>query len=52
LDEQRLEIPPETPPGSYGVWAGAYDKETGRRVELGGPGQTLVHVGDLTVAAP
>jgi hypothetical protein len=52
LDEQRLEIPPETPPGSYGVWAGAYDKETGQRVELGGPGQTLVHVGDLTVAAP
>ncbi len=49
LDEQRLEIPSETPPGTYGVWAGVYDKETGQRVELGGPGQTLVHVDDLVV---
>lgn len=52
LDEQRLEIPQETPPGRYGVWAGVYDKETGQRVELAGPGQTLVHVGDLTVGMP
>lgn len=50
LDEQRLEIPLDTPPGVYGVWAGVYDKETGQRIELAGPGETLVHVGNLTVA--
>ena len=49
LDEQRLEIAPDTAPGTYGVWAGIYDKETGQRVELGGPGETLVHVGELVV---
>jgi uncharacterized membrane protein len=49
LDEQRLEIPPDTPPGIYYVWAGAFDKETGDRIELGGPGQTLKLVGPLVV---
>ena len=50
LDEQRLEIPPETPPGVYYVWAGAFDKETGERIELGGPGKTLRLVSTLVVA--
>jgi len=49
LDEQRLEIPPDTPPGVYYVWAGAFDKETGERIELGGPGKTLRLVGPLAV---
>lgn len=49
LDEQRLEIPPETPAGVYYAWAGAYDKATGDRIELGGPGQTLRLVGPLRV---
>ncbi len=49
LDEQRLEIPPETPVGVYYAWAGAYDKATGGRIELGGPGQTLRLVGSLRV---
>ncbi len=49
LDEQRLEIPPETPVGVYYAWAGAYDKATGDRIELGGPGQTLQLVGPLRV---
>ncbi|MGC8782109.1 MAG: hypothetical protein ACP5UQ_14705, partial [Anaerolineae bacterium] len=49
LDEQRLEIPPETPTGVYYAWAGAYDKATGDRIELGGPGQTLRLVGPLYV---
>ncbi len=49
LDEQRLEIPPDTPSGVYYAWAGAYDKETGERIELGGPGQTLRLVGPLVV---
>ena len=49
LDEQRLEIPPETPVGVYYAWAGAYDKATGDRIELGGPGQTLRLVGPLRV---
>jgi hypothetical protein len=31
------------------VWAGAFDKETGDRIELGGPGQTLKLVGPLVV---
>lgn len=50
LDEQRLEIPPQTPAGVYYAWAGAYDKATGDRIELGGPGQTLRLVGPLYVA--
>ena len=50
LDEQRLEIPPDTPPGVYYVWAGAFDKETGERIELGGPGKTLRLVSALVVA--
>ncbi len=49
LDEQRLEIPAETPPGVYYAWAGAYDKATGDRIELGGPGQTLRLIGPLRV---
>ncbi|MCB0252342.1 MAG: DUF2079 domain-containing protein [Anaerolineae bacterium] len=49
LDQQQIEIPPDSPPGMYAVWAGAYDKETGERIELGGPGETLVHVGDLEI---
>lgn len=49
LDEQRLEIPPETPVGVYYAWAGAYDKATGDRIELGGPAQTLRLVGPLRV---
>jgi uncharacterized membrane protein len=50
LDEQTLEIPDGASPGTYCVWAGVSDKETGERLELGGPGQTLVPVGPLTVA--
>ncbi len=49
LDEQRLEIPPQTPPGEYFVWVGAYDKESGARIELGGPGATLKLIGALVV---
>ena len=49
LDEQRLEIPPDTPPGVYYAWAGAYDKTTGDRIELGGSGKTLRLVGALAV---
>lgn len=49
LDEQRLSVPADTPPGVYQVWAGAYDRETGQRVELGGPGQTMVLVSELEV---
>jgi len=49
LDEQCLEIPPETPAGVYYAWAGAYDKASGGRIELGGPGKTLRLVGPLRV---
>jgi len=49
LDEQRLEIPKNTSAGVYYAWAGAYDKGTGDRIELGGPGQTLRLVGPLSV---
>jgi uncharacterized membrane protein len=49
LDEQRLEIPPQTPAGVYYAWAGAYDKESGERIELDGPGRTLRLVGPLRV---
>jgi uncharacterized membrane protein len=49
LDEQQLTIPAETPPGEYYVWAGAYDVETGARVELGGTGKTMRLVGPLVV---
>ncbi len=49
LDEQRLGIAADTPAGTYCVWAGAFDRETGERVELGGPGRTLMLVGSLTV---
>ena len=52
LDEQRLDIPSDTPPGGYFVWAGAYDKESGARIELGGPGATLKLVGSLVVNLP
>jgi len=49
LDEQRLDIPADTPPGEYFVWVGAYDKESGARIELGGPGATLQLVSSLQV---
>lgn len=49
LDEQRLVVPTDTEPGVYQVWAGAYDRETLQRIDLGGPGQTLVLVGELAV---
>jgi hypothetical protein len=49
LDEQRIEIPVGTKPGTYCVWAGAFDKTTGERLELGGPGRTLALVGPLVV---
>lgn len=49
LDENRLEIPTDIPPGIYYAWAGVYDVETGQRIELGGPGQTLKLVGPLEV---
>jgi uncharacterized membrane protein len=50
LDEQKLVIPAEAPPGTYCAWVGAYGKDSGERVELGGPGQTLALVGPVTVA--
>lgn len=49
FDLQSLEIPADAPAGVYSVWAGVYDKETGQRIELAGPGQTLVHIGELEV---
>jgi hypothetical protein len=49
LDEQRIEIPADAEAGTYCVWAGTFDRETGERVELGGPGRTLALVGPLTV---
>lgn len=52
LDEQQLEIPAETPPGVYYAWAGAFDRDTGQRIELGGPGKTLALIGPLVVSAP
>jgi uncharacterized membrane protein len=50
LDEQMLEIPTDAPAGTYCVWAGVADKETGRRLQLGGQDRTLALVGPLTVA--
>jgi hypothetical protein len=50
LDEQDLVIPTDAEPGTYYVWAGVFDKETGDRVELGGQGQTLRLVTTVTVA--
>jgi hypothetical protein len=50
LDEQRIEIPADAKAGAYCVWAGAFDRDTGERIELGGPGRTLALVGPLTVA--
>jgi uncharacterized membrane protein len=50
LDEQRIEIPVDAEAGTYCAWAGAFDKETGERLELGGPGRTLARVGPVTVA--
>lgn len=49
LDEHMLEIPPETPPGVYEVWAGIYDRETLERLEVGGAGETLALVGQVRV---
>lgn len=49
LDEQRLSIPAELPPGQYYVWAGAYETESGSRVELGGTGKTMRLVSPLVV---
>jgi hypothetical protein len=50
LDEQRIEFPADTGAGTYCAWAGAFDRETGERLELGGPGKTLALVGPVTVA--
>lgn len=50
LDEQTLEIPTDAPAGTYCVWAGVADKETGQRLQLGGQDRTLALVGPLTVA--
>jgi uncharacterized membrane protein len=50
LDEQQIEIPVEAEAGTYCAWAGVFDKETGQRLEVGGPGQTLALVGPVTVA--
>jgi uncharacterized membrane protein len=52
LDEQRIAIPVDLPPATYSVWAGVYDRETGERIELAGPGQTLLKVGEVVVASP
>jgi uncharacterized membrane protein len=49
LDEQQLEIPVGTPPGTYYAWAGAFNRTTGERVQLGGPGRSLALVGPLVV---
>ena len=49
LDEQQLRIPEGVAPGTYYVWVGAFDKETGDRIELGGPGKTMRLVTTLTV---
>jgi hypothetical protein len=50
LDQQDLVIPADAQPGTYYVWAGVFDKETGDRVELGGSGQTLRLVTTFSVA--
>ncbi|HEX8681494.1 MAG TPA: DUF2079 domain-containing protein [Ardenticatenaceae bacterium] len=52
LDEQRIYIPAELAPGSYDLYAGAYEQQTMERVELGGPGQSLVPLGQIQVVAP
>jgi hypothetical protein len=49
LDEQQIEIPTDAEAGTYCAWAGAFDRETGERLELGGPGRTLALVGPVTV---
>lgn len=49
LDEHILAIPAGTPPGIYEVWAGIYDRETLDRLEVGGPGKTLVSIGKVRV---
>ena len=49
IDGQNLVIPPDTPPGTYYVWVGAFDKETGDRIEMGGPGKTMRLVSPLVV---
>ena len=49
LDEQALAIPADAHPGTYYVWAGVFDKETGDRVELGGVGKTMRLVTSLVV---
>ncbi|HEX9118890.1 MAG TPA: DUF2079 domain-containing protein [Anaerolineae bacterium] len=50
LDDQNLEIPTETPSGTYQAWAGVYDKDTGERVILSGTNQGLIYIGDLRIA--
>ncbi len=49
LDEHILAIPADTPAGVYEVWAGIYDRETLSRLEVGGPGETLVAIGEVRV---
>ena len=49
LDEYNLALPAGLLPGTYELWAGAYDRDTLSRLEIGGPGKTLVKVSDVTV---
>ncbi len=49
LDDHTLTLPADLAPGTYELWAGAYDRDTLDRIEIGGPGKTLVKVSDVTV---
>lgn len=49
LDEQPFQIPADTLPGRYSVLAGAYDRATGARVEIGGSGKSVLFVGYIEV---
>lgn len=49
LDEQQFQVPAETPPGRYVVLAGAYDRVSGDRLEIGGTGKTILFVGYVEV---
>jgi uncharacterized membrane protein len=51
LDEQILEIPRGTRPGTYQAWAGVYEKDSGQRIVLGKNGESLVYIGSVTVTA-
>jgi uncharacterized membrane protein len=49
LDTQVLEFAPDTPPGTYDVWAGAYDRETMQRLDLTRAGESLTYITSVTV---